>query len=285
MLHSEMSIFRDIPENYTVHVRGQTAFIVKKGFEWIANSREWEDPDLILSKHGSERIQGGRGRAVLIDTGKETSIFFKKMVHGGVFGSILGDGFTAKRIIGNLKHASSLRNRKIGSPDVIVVILRKKLSFLFEGHIGVEWMEDAESLVQVVKKKKREEKTVLLPAVATYLRNFHENGFQHSDLNGGNILVRIPAGKEPEILFIDLDTMRCSRKVSRMKKMKNLFRLFRSLRKSAGRGNFSDSDEESFIQHYCGDDDRMLSLVNTFLPIYRIALLFHVLSWKLSSRS
>ncbi len=285
MLHSEMSVFYDIPENYSVHARGRISFIVKRGFEWIAESGGWENPDLILSMHGSEKIKGGRGRAVLVDAGEGKGIFFKKMVHGGILGSLLGDAFTAKRIIGNLKHASSLRKRNIASPDVITIILRQKLSFLFEGYVGVEWMEDAESLIQMVKKKKREEKTVLLKAVAMHLWNFHEQGFSHKDLNGGNVLIRIPAGKEPEVLFIDLDTMKYSRKVGRMKRMKNIFRLFRSLRKSAGRGNFSDSDEESFIQAYCRDDGRMLSLVNAFLPLYRIMLLFHILFWKLSSKN
>ena len=273
---------QSISDNYDLFAEGKVVLIVKKGFEWIAESEDWAEPECVLSKYLSESITEGRGGGAVIRAPRRAGIFMKKMRHGGLFGPILVDSFSADRIISNIRNAIALKERSVLSPDVVFVALKQRSAGSFEGYIGEELKEDAENLIRLLKTvRDKSVKRDRIRSVAISLNDFHGKGFYHLDLNGGNILIKeTPVGKT-EVYFIDLDKMAHRECLGKMRRLKNICRLFRSLIKFAGRDGFSREDEEFFIECYCADDRKALSFFSRCLPIFHVSVLFHMLYWKL----
>lgn len=68
-----------------------------------------------------------------------------------------------------------------------------------------------------------------LAAAGRALRQFHDAGGEHPDLNLGNLLI---SRSEPRAWVIDLDGARCRHSAGARSRMRQLMRLFRSLRKN-----------------------------------------------------
>ena len=153
--------------------------------------------------------------------------------------------------------------------------------------------------------QKRELADAVLNAVASELKKLHDKGFHHSDLNAGNILIReriisresvqqdltsdeeseaIEHTKHFDIIFIDLDSMKKSKKVSPATRRRNIFRLFRSLKKYTAREKYTIKDDLYFLKSYRGDDERMSIRFEKFLPLHRLLLIFHRPYWMLTRK-
>ncbi|MEW5806526.1 MAG: lipopolysaccharide kinase InaA family protein [Acidobacteriota bacterium] len=280
-----MASIHAIPDQYVASTRGKTTLIIKKGFEDILKDVEWETPEELLLKYASADIAHGRGTVAVIPCARR-KVFMKKMLHGGFFGPILGDAFSADRVVDNLRYSSILKAKGIPSPEAVFVILKKKGSHFFEGYIGEELIEEAENLIQIFRRKISEEvRRELLRRTASLLNHFHNEGFYHRDLNAGNVIIKMAPDKLHELLFfIDLDRMRKNERIGNLKRLENIFRLFRSFRKSVGSERFSEKDEDAFLEYYCSSDPRRLSAFRILIPFYRFSFLFHRLAWTVFGR-
>ena len=98
----------------------------------------------------------------------------------------------------------------------------------------------------------------LLRSAGAMVRSMHSVGFQHSDLNPRNLLVRRDALSNaiPEPWIIDLDSSVFMENLSDSDRQRNLRRLFRAVQRREKRGKpfFSRADYAHFLRGY--DPDR-----------------------------
>jgi len=109
------------------------------------------------------------------------------------------------------------------------------------------------------------------------IRQFHQAGFFHGDLQLKNILV---AGDE--LLLIDFDRSYRKPTLSAKERMKNLLRLNRSVEKWRRLGlPITRTDRWRFFLAYAGDDKKIRETMVKTLRTYSLRFLFYRLGWTL----
>ena len=107
------------------------------------------------------------------------------------------------------------------------------------------------------------------------LRQFHQTGFFHQDLQMKNILVA-----EDRILIIDFDRSYRKRILSTRERMKNLLRLNRSAEKWRRSGlPITRTDRWRFFLAYAGNDEEIRKAMERALHTYSLRSLFYRLGW------
>jgi hypothetical protein len=114
-------------------------------------------------------------------------------------------------------------------------------------------------------------------ATGLLLRQFHQEGFYHRDLQIKNLLV---AGDQ--VLIIDFDRSYREKVLSARDRVKNLLRLNRSVDKWKRFGlPITRTDRWRFFLAYVGGDHKILKVMRRALRGYSIRLLFHRCGWDL----
>ena len=136
-----------------------------------------------------------------------------------------------------------------------ILYIRHKKSFIKSEHIIVtEGIANSMSLRDYVHKhfqshkQKLSEKRRFIKSVAEFLGNLHLAGIYHGDLTGSNILIeRINGPGQVCVYLIDLDSIRSTRWISDMRRLKNLDELGRNFLDLNVIGIY---DRAKFLKHY-----------------------------------
>ena len=114
-------------------------------------------------------------------------------------------------------------------------------------------------------------------SVGLLIRQFHQAGFFHGDLQLKNILV---AGDQ--ILLIDFDRSYRKPALSLQERMKNLLRLNRSAEKWKRLGlPITRTDRWRFFLAYAGGDKKIGEAMERALRTYSLRFLFYRFGWSL----
>jgi tRNA A-37 threonylcarbamoyl transferase component Bud32 len=109
------------------------------------------------------------------------------------------------------------------------------------------------------------------------LRQFHQAGFFHGDLQLKNILV-----SEEKPFLIDFDHSYQRGILTAPEKRKNLLRLNRSVEKWKRLGlPISRTDRLRFFKAYAGEDNEIWKVMGKALRTYALRLLLYRLGWAL----
>ena len=122
----------------------------------------------------------------------------------------------------------------------------------------------------------------VLRGIARAIRGLHDAGIVHSDLTLGNVLVGPGEGGGVEVAFIDLDRSRLLDEVDFGRRMSNLLRLYRSIRK-AGR-SLGPFELSRFSRVYFGRDPIAARRAGGRFRRSRASLGIHQFLWRLGIR-
>jgi serine/threonine protein kinase len=121
---------------------------------------------------------------------------------------------------------------EIGVPTIRPVALgeKRKRKFLFENYLVTLAIPAATPLDEFVERHlsgwpepaRSRVRQQLALKLAVMTARLHNAGLLHFDFHPGNILVRFPAGDEPELVMIDLDALRKTRRVTWKVTLQNL---------------------------------------------------------------
>jgi tRNA A-37 threonylcarbamoyl transferase component Bud32 len=112
-------------------------------------------------------------------------------------------------------------------------------------------------------------------SVGLLVRQFHQAGFFHGDLQLKNILV---AGDQ--VFLIDFDRSYRKPTLSAKERIKNLLRLNRSVEKWRRLGlSITRTDRWRFFLAYAGDDRKIKETMAKTLRRYSLRFLFYRLGW------
>jgi tRNA A-37 threonylcarbamoyl transferase component Bud32 len=141
-----------------------------------------------------------------------------------------------------------------GLPAVRAVLMgeRRRFGVLREGFFATGEVEGGEAVIPYLRARFADrpedpDRRALLVALARLVRRFHDAGFVHGDLHGGNLLVTGEAGA-PQIRILDLHTVRRCARVSRGARFGNVAKLMHSLSTAT-----SGPDRETLLDAYEGD--------------------------------
>jgi tRNA A-37 threonylcarbamoyl transferase component Bud32 len=112
----------------------------------------------------------------------------------------------------------------LGVPTITPVALgeRRKRKFLFENFLVTLGISDATPLDEFVERqlpawpepRRSRVRQSLAEALAVMTARLHDAGLLHQDFHPGNILVRFETGADPELVMVDLDALRKTKRVT-----------------------------------------------------------------------
>ena len=195
--------------------------------------------DELLEPDGFERafaLSGeASGRAATgllpLDPGDER-VLLRRLRHGGVLGPILGGLYLGLgRCEAELRTTAALRAGGAPVPRPVLALAQRRVGPWVACAVGTVFEEDTvDALAYLHASPGADAIDAAARAAGRAVRRFHDAGGRHPDLHLKNLLLRERDGST-ECLVIDLDRARAGADVSPQRRMRELMRLYRSLRK------------------------------------------------------
>ena len=192
--------------------------------------REWRDSlEHLLGAEGTaDRISGGRGTARRITTDQGT-VIVRRYRRGGAM-RWLGQSYFGFRSRPFREFRVLLRARRRGLPvpDAIAAVVERRFGPVYRGHL---LMREIGGGVPILDFLRSHPGLDVVPLLARGLREFHDAGLWHPDLNLGNVLV-VARSYGASLAFVDLDRARLAdRPLGIAARRRSLHRLRRSAAK------------------------------------------------------
>jgi len=204
-------------ENLEALVYGRSVGIVRR--EWIAALER-----LLDGESEGDPIDGGRGGTVRVATG-QGAVIVRRFRRGGAV-RWLGDRYFGFRPRPFREFFVLLRARRRGLPvpePVAALIDRRR-----PGYRGMLVMREIEGATPLSALVDRGVDFDLAAGLADSLRELHDAGLDHPDLNLGNVLLRVRSNGS-RLAFVDLDRARLHvESLGRRARTRNLRRFRRS---------------------------------------------------------
>ena len=220
--------------------------------------------------HPSIPIQGGRRMIV------------RKYTHGGLLRALSRDLYLfGSRPFQELAITEEIRSCGLPTIEPIGAIRQAVFPFFYKGYFlsleiphAVDLLHYLQSTLtpslQDILARRR-----ILRSIALLLKQFHESGFLHSDLQLRNILI-----SEGRPLLIDFDRSYRKKRLTAQDKIQNLLRLHRSAEKWQRLGlPITRTDRWRFFLIYAGEDKLLHEAMRKALRVYSIRSFFHRLGW------
>ncbi len=167
----------------------------------------------------------------------------RQYVHGGLYGRCIGPLRTLyldrSQMLGEIRIATHLQNRGIPASNPVVLRFERKAGPFFTAFLVSEKIPGAWNLLALCRRVRagtfdmpRRTRQSLLEKIGVSVAKLHEAGVYHGDLNLKNIIVETGEDAEPANLYlIDYKKCRLVKRVPVQKGIKNIRRLWRSIRK------------------------------------------------------
>lgn len=294
-----------LPDYFTILKKGRISLYIHKKYEVQLTE---QDLDILFDlyrdvKAGSSSIQpeatskgvlhdqyAGRAEAGVSYHGRTPcrSIFLKSLNngsfvvrdywHGGLFGKILRDVFWhGLRPIQELVICESASKKGIQTIEIIAIIKNRFLGPFYKSKLISREIRNSTDLMELLLRYDKNtfyaQKRDIISRVAHAIKEMHDAGIYHADLNLKNILLQT-AGRDKSVAYIiDLDKSKQFNELKPRSRMKNLMRLDRSwekFRRNSSKKNRShvsctgyitNGDKIRFMREYLSSGRRFMPAV------------------------
>jgi 3-deoxy-D-manno-octulosonic acid kinase len=168
--------------------------------------REWRDLlERLLGEEGAaDRISGGRGTAWRIATDRG-SVVVRRYRRGGAM-RWFGESYYGFRPRPFREFRVLLRARRRGLPvpDPIAAVVERRFRLAYRGHLVMREIGDSLPVLDFLRRRPDLD---VVPMLARGLRDLHDGGLWHPDLNLSNILV-VMRSYGASLAYVDLDRAR-----------------------------------------------------------------------------
>jgi len=208
---------------------------------------------------------------------------FRQYSHGGVLRALTGNLYLfGARSFRELALTEEIRS--CGIPTVFSLgAIHHRIFFPFyqayflslEVPRAIDLIQFFQETVAMPSSEALSLKRKTIRSAGLLIRQFHQAGFFHGDLQLKNILV---AGDQ--LLLIDFDRSYRKPALSVQERIKNLLRLNRSVEKWKRLGvPITRTDRWRFFTAYTGGDKKIQEAMERLLRTYSLRFLFHRLGW------
>ena len=209
----------------------------------------------------------------------------KRALHGGLLGPLLGGLYLGRgRALDQLRASDRLARSGVPTPEILAVGSRRVAGCFRAQAIVSREIAGARNLHELARERlsgaRRRE---ILDRAASVLRDMHDAGFEHADLNLANLVWG--RGAAGETLFVvDLERGRFRDRMPAGVRVRALARLVRSCEKWVPRSRRPTRGEEArFLLGYSRGDAGLLRALAGRLGGYRRRLGARRLLWRLRS--
>ena len=274
----------EIPPSFSLIKKGKVLMLLEKGYEEPLLKQGIDDLKTFLEKSSQvSHYLKGRIPHPCIPFGDGKTMVVRQYSHGGLLRAITGKlYFLGARSFRELALTEEIRSCGIPTIQPIGAIHYRIFCPLYYAYFLSLEVSQAVDLIRYLSQFRRRSSHENLPSkrktirsAGLLIRQFHQAGFSHADLQLKNILV---AGEQ--LLLIDFDRSCRKPTLSDREKMKNLLRLNRSVEKWRRLGlPITRTDRWRFFLAYAGNDGEIRKAMEKSLRTYSLRLLFYRLGW------
>jgi 3-deoxy-D-manno-octulosonic acid kinase len=273
-----------IPTSFSLIEKGRVSLLLKEEYQNLLLAQGIDDLKTYLRK-SSQTAHYLKGRTLhpSIPFGDGKRMVLRQYSHGGLLRAITGNlYFFGARSFRELALTEEIRSCGIPTTPTLGAIHHRVFFPFYQAYFLSLEVPLAVDLTQYFDQigahpcpETISTKRKTIRSVGHLIRQFHQAGFFHGDLQLKNILV---AGDQ--LLLIDFDRSYRKSALSRRERMKNLLRLNRSAEKWRRLGlPITRTDRWRFFLTYAGNDKRIRETMAKTLRSYPLRLLFYRLGW------
>jgi 3-deoxy-D-manno-octulosonic acid kinase len=273
-----------IPPSFSLIRNKKTLLILKDVYKDFLLQQGIEDLKMFLkTKAQTARYLEGRSFHPSIPMKDGEWMIVRRYLHGGLLGFLTRDLYLfGSRSIQELVLSEEIRSSGIPSVETIGAIHRFTWFPFYQPYLLSLEIPRALNLIQYIQEigpypslSNLSRKRKVIRSVGILLRQFHDMGFYHGDLQLKNILIT-----QEQPLLIDFDRSYRKPVLSLKGRVKNLLRLNRSAEKWKSLGlPITRTDRWRFFLSYAQSDVEMGKAMQKVLRTYSIRLLFYRMSW------
>jgi tRNA A-37 threonylcarbamoyl transferase component Bud32 len=274
-----------IPSFYSLVKRGRTYLLLHNEFKERLLQMGIENLNTFLTRHPPTNFLDGRLSHPSVPIQNDTKMVIRKYSHGGLLRSFNQDLFLFDaRSFKELSLTEEARSSGIPTIQPIGAIHQIVFWPFYQAYLLSLEILQAKNLIQYFQEKGSHpshedllHKRKMIRAAGLLLRQFHQKGFYHRDLQLKNLLIN-----GDQILIIDFERSYRQKDLSVSEKLKNLLRLNRSVEKWKRFGlPITRTDRWRFLMAYAGGDLKILKAIRKALRRYSMRLSIHRIGWVL----
>jgi hypothetical protein len=273
-----------IPTSFSLTEKGRVSLLLKKEYQNLLLAQGIDDLKTFLRKT-SQTAHYLKGRTLhpSIPFGDGKRMVFRQYSHGGLLRAITGNlYFFGARSFRELALTEEIRSCGIPTIPTIGAIHHRAFFPFYQAYflslevpLAVDLIQYFDQIGSHPFRETISRKRKTIRSLGHLIRQFHQAGFFHGDLQLKNILV---AGDQ--LLLIDFDRSYRKSSLSTRERMKNLLRLNRSAEKWRRLGlPITRTDRWRFFLTYAGNDKRIKETMAKTLRSYSLRFLFYRLGW------
>ncbi|MFP4055669.1 MAG: lipopolysaccharide kinase InaA family protein [Candidatus Brocadiia bacterium] len=262
------------PKGFDVLRESKTTLVVKSGYAEAIRQR--------APAGDGQEAHRGRGPVQRIQVPGGVALV-RHCRRGGSLGRILGDLYLdGSRFLHEVGVADALWRRGVPTPEMLAGIRREPFPGLYRADIVTREVPGARDLAQALREAGTGDPASVqqaLSAVAGLLRQMHDAGLDHPDLNARNLLLA-PDGKA---FVVDLDRAELVDLLPLRDRLAAVARLYRSLHKlRLAPRPVDDEAWRAFYQAYAQGKAELEDHAETAMRRCRAELRRHRLWWRLT---
>jgi len=275
-----------IPLSFSLIKKGRVLILLKEEYKNVLLKQGIDDLKTFLKK-SSQSSYYLKGRtlhpSIPFEDGKR--MVLRQYSHGGLLRAITGNlYFVGARSFRELALTEEIRSCGISTISSIGAIHHRIFFPFYQAYFLSLEVPNAIDLLQYFQEMGAQpshesllSKRRTLRSAGLLIRQFHQAGFFHGDLQLKNILI-----EGDQVLLIDFDRSYRRLNLSIQEKMKNLLRLNRSAEKWIQQGlSLTRTDRWRFFLAYAGDDKRIQEAMEKALQTYSLRFLFYQFGWAI----
>jgi 3-deoxy-D-manno-octulosonic acid kinase len=275
-----------IPPSFSLIKKGKVFILLKEGYKDVLLKQGIDDLKTFLKKswQTSHYLKGRTPHpSIPLEDGKR--MVLRQYSHGGLLRAITGNlYFFGARSFRELALTEEIRSYGIPTISSIGAIHHRIFFPFYQAYFLSLEVLRALDLIQYfqeigthLSRENLSLKRKTIRSTGLLIRQFHQAGFFHGDLQLKNILV---AGDQ--LLLIDFDHSYRKTTLSIQERMKNLLRLNRSVEKWKRLGlPITRTDRWRLFLAYAGDDEKIREATEKALRTYWLRFLFYRFGWTL----
>jgi len=275
-----------IPPSFSLVGKGKVSLLLKEEYKTLLLKQGIDDLKTFL-KNCSQTSHYLKGRtphpSIPLENGKR--MVLRQYSHGGLLQAITGNlYFFGSRSFQELVFTEEIRS--CGIPTILSIgAIHHRIFFPFyqayflslEVPRAIDLIQYCQEIGAHTSRENLLLKRKTIRSVGLLIRQFHQAGFFHGDLQLKNILV---AGDQ--LLLIDFDRSYRKPTLSIRERMRNLLRLNRSVEKWKRLVlPITRTDRWRFFLAYAGDDKKIREAMERALQTYSLRFLFYRFGWAL----
>lgn len=283
-----MSADDPLPPGFTRLTAGRVVLDVRADLADAARAAGLLAPDATARHGATARGPAGRGATFVLawpaaaGAAGEAALV-RPLRHGGVLGPLLGGvRLGLGRARGELAATAVLWARGAPVPEPVFVWGRRIVGPLFAAAVATRLEPGCDGLAFLAGPTGAPDGARLARAcraAGVAVRRFHDAGGRHADLHLKNLLVH-EQGDATRVLVLDLDRARVGEPPSPRRRMAELMRLYRSLRKRGVLERVGVRGCARFLHAYVAGDRALRAALLSRLPAERRRVAVHALAYR-----